>query len=364
MIRIARPLIGDEEREAVLKVLDSGYLVNGPVTQELERRFARDVSGTTEAVAVANGTAALHLALLAHGVGAGDEVITTPFTFQATSNMVLAAGARPVFVDVKDDGNIDESLIEAAITPRTKAILPVHLFGRLCAIEDIEAIARRHNLVLIEDAAQAHGAESCGRRAGGFGTGCFSFYATKNMMSGEGGMVTTNNADLAAKLRLLRSHGETSRYSSSILGFNYRMTEVASAIALAQLGKLPEFNAKRRQNARYLSEHVRGLVLPTEPGDNSTVWHLYTVRVPRGRDELAAWLAERGIQTGVYYPTPVPDQPLYRELGYSADTCPTARRLSREVLSLPVHPGLSGRDLHTIVAAVNEWTGSHGAGLE
>ncbi len=358
MIRIAQPQIGPEEREAVLKVLDSGRLVNGPVTEALEREFASLVSSTAHAVAVANGTAALHVALLAHGIGPGDEVITTPFTFQATANMVLAVGARPIFVDAGEDGNIDASLIEAAMTPRTKAILPVDLYGRLCDMARIEAIARDRGLALIEDAAQAHGAEACGRRSGSFGTGCFSFYATKNMTAGEGGMITTNDEALAAKMRLLRSHGEESRYSSSILGFNYRLTEVASAIALAQLGKLAGFNARRASNAQYLARNLRGLTLPEAPSDGSMVWHLYTVRVAHDRDGLAAWLAARGIQTGVYYPTPVPDQPLYRDLGFDGSTSPNARRLSREVLSLPVHAGLSQGDLETIVTAVNEWTAS------
>jgi len=359
MIRIAQPLLGAEEKDAVLAVLESGRLASGPVTEALEREFAEKVAGTAHAVAVANGTAALHLALLAHGVGPGDEVITTPFTFQATSNMVLATGARPVFVDVRDDGNIDPSLIEAAITRRTRAVLPVHLFGRLCDMEAIEAICRDHGLALVEDAAQAHGAGCRGRRAGSFGTGCFSFYATKNMTSGEGGMVTTNDAELAAKLRLLRSHGETRRYSSAVLGYNYRMSEIASAIALAQLRKLAWFNEQRAANARYLSERLRGVLPPPPAAEAVSVWHLYTVRVPAGpeggRDSLAAFLRERGIETGVYYPTPVPDQPLYRGLGYSDATCPVARRLASEVLSLPVHPGLSQADLDAIISAVNDW---------
>jgi dTDP-4-amino-4,6-dideoxygalactose transaminase len=361
LIKIAQPGIGAEERDAVLRVLDSGQLVNGPVTRELERRFAAEVSGTAEAVAVANGTAALHLALLAHGVGPGDEVITTPFTFQATANMVLATGARPVFVDVKDDGNIDESQIESAVTPRTKAVLPVYLFGRMGDVGAMADVARRHGLALIEDAAQAHGAARDGRMAGGTGTGCFSFYATKNMTSGEGGMATTNDAALAERLRLLRSHGEESRYSSSVLGFNYRITEFAAALALAQLDRLAGFNARRRENAVYLSERLRGLMLPPCPEDEGMVWHLYTVRAPQGRDALAAHLAERGIQTGVYYPFPIPDQPLYRGLGYEGSSVPNARRLAAEVLSLPVHPGLSREDLDAIVAAVNEWTAAHGA---
>jgi perosamine synthetase len=364
MIRIAQPLIGPEERDAVLRVLDSGQLVNGPVTQQLEREFAAGVSHTAEAVAVANGTAALHLALLAQGVGPGDEVITTPFTFQATANMVLAVGARPVFVDVGEDANIDASRIEDAITARTKAIMPVDLYGRMADMRAVEDIASRHGLAVIEDAAQAHGAEVCGRRAGSFGLGCFSFYATKNMTAGEGGMATTDDAGLAERLRLLRSHGERSRYSSEVQGFNYRLTEMGAAIALAQLRKLNEFNAARAANARYLSQHLRGVVLPPAAAEGASVWHLYTVRAPRGRDDLAAHLKERGIQSAVYYPAAVPDQPLYRGLGYDAAGCPNARRLAREVLSLPVHPGLSREDLEKIVAAVNEWTATHEAVVE
>ena len=362
MIRIAQPIIGPEEREAVLAVLDSGRLASGPVTQELERRFAGEVSGTVEAVAVANGTAALHVALLAHGIGPGDEVVTTPFTFQATANMVLAVGATPVFVDAGEDGNIDIGLVEAAIGPRTRAILPVHLYGRMCDMASLDALAGRHGLVLIEDAAQAHGAEVCGRRAGSFGTGCFSFYATKNMMAGEGGMITTNDPDMAARMRLLRSHGETSRYSSSVLGFNYRMTDVASAIALVQLTKLPEFNRKRRQNAAYLSHHLRGVATPAAGPEGAMVWHQYTITVPEGRDDLAAFLRAAEIETSVYYPSPIPDQPLYRDRGYDGAAFPVARRLAREVLSLPVHPALTRDDLDTIVSAVNQWASRRARG--
>jgi dTDP-4-amino-4,6-dideoxygalactose transaminase len=357
MIRIAQPLIGDEEREAVLAVLDSGRLAAGPVTKQLEETFAREVSHTREAVAVSSGTAALHVALLAHDIGPGDEVITTPFTFQATSNMVLATGARPVFVDVRDDANIDPDLIEAAITPRTRAILPVHLYGRLGDMGALTDIARRHNLALIEDAAQAHGASLAGRPAGSYGTGCFSFYATKNLMSGEGGMVSIDDPGLGARLRRLRHHGQTETYSSVEVGFNYRMTDITSAIALAQLGRLASFNDQRRNNAAYLSTHLQGVGLPPAPASSeSMVWCEYTVRVPHGRDALAAWLRERDIEAGIYYPTVLPEQPLYRGLGYTADDLPVARRLAREVLSLPVHPALSRADLDQIVEAVNAWT--------
>ena len=359
MIRIAEPRIGEAERKAVLAVLESGQLTNGPVTKQLEEAFARDVSHTAEAVAVSSGTAALHLALLAHGVGPGDEVITTPFSFQATANMILATGARPVFVDVTEDGNIDVSQVEAAITTRTKALLPVDLYGRLCDMAALCGIAERHGIVLIEDAAQSHGAELGGRRAGSFGTGCFSLYATKNMTAGEGGVVTTNDPALADRLRRLRSHGEIDRYESAELGYNYRITEVGAALALAQIEGLSDANATRRRNAAYLSEHLRGVTLPPDPVEaGAHVWHQYTVRVTEGRDALQAHLHERGIQSIVYYPHTLPSQSLYRELGYDDAAYPVARRLAAEVLSLPVHPALSEADLRTIVEAVNEWTAS------
>jgi len=349
--------IGADERAAVMAVLDSGQLAAGPVTRRFEEEFAREVSHTREAVAVSNGTAALHLALLAHGVGPGDEVITTPFTFQATGNMVLATGARPVFVDVTEDGNIDASLVEAAITPRTRALLPVHLYGRLCNIEALSDIAQRHGLALIEDAAQAHGAEVGGRRAGSFGTGCFSFYATKNVMTGEGGMLSTDDAAVADKLLLLRSHGQSERYFSTDLGYNYRTTDMAAAIGLPQLARLAAFNDKRRANAGYLSKHLRGVIAPPEPVEPAAcVWHQYTVRVPAGgRDALQAWLREHGVESAVHYPHTLPAQALYRGLGYDEASLPVAKRLASEVLSLPVHPGLSQADLETIVSAVNAW---------
>jgi dTDP-4-amino-4,6-dideoxygalactose transaminase len=357
MIRIAEPRIGDAERAAVLAVLESEQLTNGPATKQLEEAFARDVSHTREAVAVSSGTAALHLALLAHNIGPGDEVVTTPFSFQATANMILATGARPVFVDVTDDGNIDPSQIEAAVTSKTKALLPVDLYGRLCDMPALCAIAERHGLAIIEDAAQAHGAQLGGRSAGSFGTGCFSLYATKNMTAGEGGLITTDDPSLAERLRRLRSHGEIDRYESAELGYNYRITEVGAALALAQLSGLDAANEARRRNAAYLSHHLRGVTLPPQPVEPAAhVWHQYTVRVPEGRDALKAHLHERGIQAVVYYPHTLPSQALYRQLGYDDTNLPVARRLAAEVLSLPVHPALSEADLQTIVETVNEWT--------
>ena len=359
MIKIAQPQIGEAEREAVLAVLASGRLTNGPVTQELEAAFARDVSHTREAVAVASGTAALHLALLAHGIGPGDEVITTPFSFQATANMILATGARPVFVDVGEEGNIDASKVETAVTAKTKALLPVHLYGCMCDMAALCRIAERHGLPLIEDAAQAHGAEMGGRRAGSFGTGCFSLYATKNVTAGEGGVVTTDDAALATRLRRLRSHGEDERYESLELGYNYRVPETSAAIALAQLPRLAELTQRRRRNAEKLSAGLKGVGLPPPPPRaEEHVWHQYTVRLPRERETLRAHLREKGIETAVYYPKTLPAQKLYRDLGYDDAAFPTARRLADEVLSLPVHPGLSDADIDEIIDAVNAWAGS------
>jgi dTDP-4-amino-4,6-dideoxygalactose transaminase len=359
VIKIAQPQIGEAEREAVLAVLASGRLTNGPVTQELEAAFARDVSHTREAVAVASGTAALHLALLAHGIGPGDEVITTPFSFQATANMVLATGARPVFVEVGEDGNIDASKVETAVTVKTKALLPVHLYGRMCDMAALCRIAERQGLALIEDAAQAHGAEMGGRRAGSFGTGCFSLYATKNLTAGEGGVVTTDDAALATRLRRLRSHGEDERYESVELGYNYRIPETSAAIALAQLPRLEELTQRRRRNAEKLSAGLKGVGLPPPPPRaEGHVWHQYTVRLPRERETLRAHLREKGIETAVYYPKTLPAQKLYRDLGYDDAAFPTARRLADEVLSLPVHPGLSDADIDEIIDAVNAWAGS------
>lgn len=368
MIRIAAPQIGERERDAVMQVLESGQLTGGPFTRRLEQAFARDVAGTAEAVAVSSGTAALHLALLAHGIGPGDEVITTAFSFQATANMVLATGASPVFVDTFEDGNIDASRIEAAITPRTKAVLPVHLYGRLCEMAPICDITARHGLALIEDAAQAHGAArvqeaTASGRAGSFGTGCFSLYATKNLTAGEGGMITTNDRELAERLRRLRSHGEAQRYDSLEVGYNYRITEIGAALALSGLESLAEGDARRRSNAAYLSANLHGVQTPSMPAEPAEhVWHQYTVRVAQDRDALQRHLTERGIQSAVYYPAPLPSQTLYRELGYNATAYPVASRLAQEVLSLPVHPALSDGDLREIVEAVNEWTAQHAPG--
>ena len=363
MIPIARPQIGEAEKKAVLEVLDSGMLVQGPRVKRLEERFA-EVCGTRYAVATSSGTTALHIALLAHDIGPGDEVITTPFTFISTVNAILFVGAKPVFVDIEEETfNINPALIEAAVTPRTRAIIPVHLYGYPCDMDAVMEIAQRHDrsaersrrsLVIVEDAAQAVSATYKGRATGSFGTGCFSLYATKNIMSGEGGMITTDDEKLAERCRLLRSHGMRRRYYYEFLGYNFRMSDLHAAIGLAQMDRLEEFTAKRRANAAYLSAHIESVVTPRVREGYEHVWHQYTVRVDGGRDRDAAvrQLNEAGVGTGIFYPVPAHQHAYVRDV-VGEVSLPVTERLAGEVISLPVHPGLSQANLETIVAAVN-----------
>ena len=352
MIPISKPLLGEEEKKAVLETIDSGQLAQGQRVRAFEEAFAA-LCGVRHAIATSSGTSALHTAVLAHGIGPGDEVITTPFTFIASANAALFAGARPVFVDIDERTyNIDPGRIEAAISPRTKAILPVHLFGNPCDMEAIMDIAAKHGLVVIEDACQAHGATVAGRKVGSFGTGCFSFYPTKNITAAEGGIVTTNDNELADRARLIRSHGQRERYYHEVIGYNFRMTEIQAAIGLAQLGKLEQFNAARRAHAQYLTARLKGVIPPMETPGCTHVYHQYTIRVPLSRDELADHLRERGIATMIYYPVPVHKQVVYQRLGYH-DQLPLAEQASREVLSLPVHPALTLEELDKIVEGVN-----------
>ncbi|MBI4761643.1 MAG: DegT/DnrJ/EryC1/StrS family aminotransferase [Chloroflexota bacterium] len=356
MIHMAKPQMGAEEKQAVLEVLDSGIIAQGPRVKAFEEGFAQ-MCGVKHAVATSSGTTALHVAMLAHDIGEGDEVITSAFTFIASANSVLYAGARPVFVDIDPRTfNLDVNQIEAAITPRTKAILPVHLYGLACDMDPIMNLAEKHGLAVIEDACQSHGAEYKGRKVGSFGTGTFSLYPTKNITSGEGGMITTNDAAIDEKCRVLRQHGMRVRYYHDELGFNFRMTDIHAAIGLAQLQKLEQFNAKRRANAKFLSENLKGVVTPHVPEGYAHVFHQYTIRVPDGkRDALRAHLQEKGVGSEVYYPVPIHKQNFYvKELGYN-QTLPETEKAATEVLSLPVHAGLTPSDLEVIVSAVNEF---------
>jgi perosamine synthetase len=355
LIPISKPYIGEEEKKAVLEVLDSGMLVQGPRVAKLEEKFAA-ACGTRYAVATTSGTTALHLALLAHGIGPGDEVITTPFTFMASVNSILYTGARPVFVDIEAGSfNIDPDQVEKAVTPRTRAILPVHLYGHPCDMDGLMAIAAKHHLAVIEDACQAVGAEFHGKRVGGFGTGCFSLYATKNIMSAEGGMITTDDEALAQKCRMLRNHGMQRRYYHDMLGYNFRMTDLNAAIGLAQIERLEAFTASRQANAAYLNAHITAVVTPqVQPGCRH-VWHQYTIRVDHGRDRDGAvkQLNDAGVGTGIFYPVPAYRQAHLVELGYGDLCLPVTEQVVKEVISLPVHPQLTPADLEKIAVEVN-----------
>jgi len=356
MINIARPLIGEEEKQAVLEVLDSGIIAQGPRVKAFEDSFA-EMCEVKHAIATSNGTTALHISLLADRIGAGDEVITTPFTFIASANSVLFVGARPVFVDIDPQTyNIDVSRIEKAITTRTRVIMPVHLFGLACDMDGIMQIAKKHNLKVIEDACQSHGAIYKGKKVGSFGTGAFSFYPTKNITSGEGGMITTDDDAVAEQCRVIRNHGMRRRYYHDELGFNFRTSDIHAAIGLAQLGKLAAFNRKRQANAAYFNARLKVLGVPCTPDGYVHVFHQYTVRVPGGkRDALRDHLKEKGIGSEIYYPVPIHQQKFYVEdLGYR-ESFPEAEKAAAEVLSLPVHPGLSDADREEIVRAVNSF---------
>jgi dTDP-4-amino-4,6-dideoxygalactose transaminase len=287
-------------------------------------------------------------------VGDGDEVVTVPFTFIASATSVLYTGAKPVFVDVRDDDFcIDPARVEAAVTPRTRAIMPVSLYGQPADMPALAEIAERRGLALIEDAAQAHGATVGDARSGSWGVGCFSFYPTKNMTTGEGGMLTTADAELAEHARLLREHGMKVRYHHDLLGYNFRMTDVHAAIGLAQLAKLPGYNARRREIAARYDAELRGVITPAVRPGVTHVYHQYTLRVGR-RDEFAEALRERGVGSGIYYPIPVHRQTPFVALGYGEQSFPVTERLAEEVLSIPVHPSLTDDEVTTVIGAVNE----------
>ncbi|MFN0148059.1 MAG: DegT/DnrJ/EryC1/StrS family aminotransferase [Dehalococcoidia bacterium] len=352
-IPVAKPLVGEEEKRAVLEVLDSGQLAQGGRVAAFEESFAAYI-GTRHAVAVNSGTAALIVALQAHGVGPGDEVITTPFSFIATATSIIACGARPVFVDIDPfDLNLDPALIEDAITDATKAVMPVHLYGHPARIAEIREICDDNDLALIEDAAQAHGADHAGKRVGRFGTGCFSFYPTKNMTTGEGGIITTDDDEVARMARIIRSHGQEQRYVHEYFGLNWRMTDLCAAIGLVQMGHIEGWNEARIQNAEVLSSLITTVETPRVRAGDRSVFHQYTVRVPSDRDAFAQRLNAAGVGTGVHYPVPIHQQPIMRKLGLGGVECPVAEAAARSVLSLPVHPSLTREDLEYIAEQVN-----------
>lgn len=355
LIPISRPDISASEKAAVMEVLESGLLAQGTRTAEFEEHFAQ-LCGVKHAIAVSSGTSALHMALLANGIGPGDEVITTPFTFIATVNAILFTGARPVFVDINEETfNLDLCLAESLMTPRTKAILPVHLYGHMCDMDQVVAVADRYGLRIIEDACQAVGATYKGRSAGSFGCGVFSFYATKNLMCAEGGMVTTDDDVIADQCRMIRNHGMKRRYYHEMLGYNYRLTDLQAAIGLAQLERFPEFHKKRTLNANYFNSRIQTMITPSCEEGYQHGWHQYTVRVRKGqdRDQIAHRLKEAGIETGIYYPIPIHKQSYLQE-EFGELSLPVTEQMAKEVLSLPVHTQLSVEDLEIIVEEVNK----------
>lgn len=362
MIPIASPNIGPEEIAAVDKVLQSGMLAQGPKVAELETAFAQ-YCGTKYAAAVSSGTAAIHAALHAAGVGSGDEVITTPFSFIATINPILFLGAKPVLVDIDPiTFNIDVTQLEQAITSRTKAIVPVHLYGQPCDYDELTAIAKKYDLIVIEDACQAIGAEYKGRKAGSLGEmGCFSLYATKNIMSGEGGMITTDNEDYLVSIKQFRQHGMSGQYEYAGVGYNYRMTDLQAAIASEQLKKADRFNNARRHNAKLLNKGlagIKGIELPKVAADRTHVYHQYTIKLkdefPLKRDATIKKLQERGVGAGAYYHKPLHAYSHVAKLGYKLGDFPQAEQAAASVLSLPVHPKVSEQDINIIVDAVKE----------
>lgn len=340
---------------AISGVLEHAQFALGPAVESFERDFAA-YCGATEAVAVNTGTSALHVALLAAGVGPGDEVITVPFTFVATVAAIEHAGAKPVFVDIDPDYcTMDPSALEGAITPRTRAVMPVHLFGQPADMDPIADIARRHKLAVIEDACQAHGAEYKGRRAGSIGDiGCFSFYPGKNLGAyGEGGAAVTSHPQYADTMRLLRSWGEKTRYEHSIRGFNYRMDGIQGAVLGVKLRHLERWTEARRRLAATYRRLLAGTAArtPRERPGVRHVYHVYAVRLPQ-RDGWRARLHEMGIQTGVHYPVPMHLQPAYRDLGYKAGDFPVAEGVAREVLSLPLFPEMTDAQVEEVSGVI------------
>ncbi len=352
MIPINLPKIGEEEIEAVVKVLRSGPLTNalgaGPMVTQFEKKFAK-FAGVKHAVAVNTGTAALHSAIVAAGVQQGDEVILPSFTFVATAEAVVMAGGKPVFTDINPETyNISPAEIEKNITKKTKAILPVDLYGFSADVKPIREIAAKHGLAVVEDAAQAHGATYNGKPAGVFAdAACWSLYASKNMTTGEGGVITTDSADVAETLRLIRTHGEKAKYASLMLGYNYRMSEIQAAIGLVQLEKLPAFVAKRRENAKRLTRLLAKkdrLQLPEETKDRQHSWYLYTVRLKNAavneRNKIVEELRQKDIGAEVYYANPVHLMPYYRER-FGRRRLPETVKAAKQVFSLPIHPGVT-----------------------
>jgi len=356
-IRISQPVLGAEVESLVLSVLRGGHLAQGTMVARFEELCA-EMAQTRHAVAVCNGTVALEAALALCDIGPGDEVITSPFTFAATLNAILSRGATARFADIGADFCVAPESVAALVGPRTTVLMPVHLYGLMADMTAISEIATRNKLAIVEDAAQAHGAMQGSRHAGSFGVGVFSFYATKNVTSGEGGCVTTDDEVLADQLRVLRNQGMRSRYEYLAIGHNWRMTDIAAAVAIPQMRRLDHINARRCANASALTKLLASdprITVPRVPLERAHVWHQYTVLLPEGVDRTAvvAAMSDAGVDTGVYYPRLVWDHEAYRDHpGLIRDDTPFAAAVSRRCLSLPVHPGLDESDLERVAAAL------------
>ncbi|MEM3567479.1 MAG: DegT/DnrJ/EryC1/StrS family aminotransferase [Thermoplasmata archaeon] len=355
MIPQARPCIGEEEIAAVREVLLSGNLAQGKLVKQFEEEFARYI-GVKHAIAVANGTCALEIALMSAGIKKGEEVITTPFTFVAPTNAICMVGAKPVYADIEPDTfNISPASIRKLIGKRTRAILPVHLYGLPANMDEIMEIAGEHDLLVVEDACQAHGARVDGKYVGAIGQiGAFSFYPTKNMTTGEGGIITTNDEEIAEKARILRNQGQIARYEYSMLGYNYRMTELSAAIGLCQLKKLPEFNMRRKEIAKIYGEALADVVkTPVCPEGYEHVYHQYTILAER-REELREHLTSAEIGTGIYYPKLLYEYPHLKRFRRK---CQNAEKVKNACLSLPIFPMLSDAEVETVALTIRRFYG-------
>lgn len=361
MIHIAKPYITQDEKKAVMDVLSSGMIAQGPKVAELEEGLAA-YCGTKKAVAFNSGTAALHTAMHVAGIREGDEVVTTPFTFIATANTILMNRAKPVFADINPDTfNIDPKSIEEKITGKTKAIVTVDIYGQACDYEKIRKIAKKHDLIIIEDACQAIGAKHHGRMAGSLGDiGCFSFYATKNITCAEGGALATDNERFAADSKLFRQHGmtEPGAYDYNDIGYNYRTTDINAAILIGQLKRVEAINNKRIENAAFFDREFRdieGITTPYCEKGNRHVYHEYTLKVDGfklGRDELLSYLKKKGVGAAIYYPKPLHLCNTFRSMGYKEGDFPVAEDVNKKVLSLPVHPLLTYAELKEIAESI------------
>jgi len=360
-LSVQHKVLRKELQRAVQQVMDSQHFIQGESVRALEEKIASKV-GSKYAVAVASGSDALYLSLWALGIGPGDEVLTTPFTFFASASSISRTGAKPVFVDIDPRSfNLDVNRIEAKLTKCTKAILPVHLFGLCCEMERIQKIAKKHSLFVVEDAAQALGSAYHGKQAGSMGdTGCFSFYPTKNLGgAGDGGMVTTSSESLADKIRLLRQHGSKKKYSHELIGINSRLDAIQAAILSVKMKALDRWNSRRAEIAARYNSKLKGLPLglPATPSGFKHIFHLYSVTTQK-RDALAAYLEKRGIETGVYYPSPLHLEACFKDLGHRHGDFPVAEKICREILSLPTYPELTGSRQAAVIAAVRDFFNS------